>query len=109
MTTKYYVDDIGNYLGGFGEGVTPPDGGLEVPNPPNHALQLWVASQWQAYTPTNEEQRSKRHAAYTSEADPMFFKWQAGEATEDDWLTLRKVIRDSYPTVEQLPAPLVQD
>ena len=47
--------------------------------------------------PTKEEQEAKRHAAYTEEADPLFFKWQAGEGTEADWLAKRQEIRDRYP------------
>jgi hypothetical protein len=44
-----------------------------------------------------EAARSNRKAAYTAEADPLFFKWQAGEATEADWLAKRQEIRDRYP------------
>jgi hypothetical protein len=47
--------------------------------------------------PTKAEQEAKRHAAYTAEADPLFFKWQAGEATEEEWLAKRQEIRDRYP------------
>jgi len=44
-----------------------------------------------------EAARSNRHAAYTAEADPRFFQWQAGEGTEADWLAKRQEIRDRYP------------
>jgi hypothetical protein len=44
-----------------------------------------------------EAAQSNRHAAYTAEADPLFFKWQAGEGTEADWLAKRQEIRDRYP------------
>jgi hypothetical protein len=47
--------------------------------------------------PTEAEQEAKRKAAYTAEADPLFFKWQAGEGTEADWLAKRQEIRDRYP------------
>ena len=47
--------------------------------------------------PTKAEQEAKRHAAYTAEADPLFFKWQAGEGTEAEWLAKRQEIRDRYP------------
>jgi hypothetical protein len=43
------------------------------------------------------EQEAKRQAAYTAEADPLFFQWQAGEGTEAEWLTKRQEIRDRYP------------
>jgi len=47
--------------------------------------------------PTREQQEANRQAAYTAEADPMFFKWQAGEATEAEWKAKRQEIRDRYP------------
>jgi hypothetical protein len=47
--------------------------------------------------PTKAEQEAKRHAAYTAEADPLYFKWQAGEGTEEEWLAKRQEIRDRYP------------
>lgn len=50
-----------------------------------------------AHVPTKEEQEAKRQAAYTAEADPLFFKWQAGEATEEEWKAKRQEIRDRYP------------
>jgi hypothetical protein len=47
--------------------------------------------------PAKAEQEAKRHAAYTEEADPLYFKWQAGEGTEEEWLAKRQEIRDRYP------------
>lgn len=47
--------------------------------------------------PTQAEQEAKRQAAYTSEADPLFFKWQAGEGTEEEWKAKRQEIRERYP------------
>ena len=42
-----------------------------------------------------------RAAAYTQEADPLFFKWQAGEGTEQEWLAKREEIRARYPYPEE--------
>jgi hypothetical protein len=47
--------------------------------------------------PSKEEQEARRKAAYTAEADPLFFKWQAGEGTEAEWLAKREEIRNRYP------------
>jgi hypothetical protein len=47
--------------------------------------------------PTKEQQEQLRKWAYQQEADPLFFKWQAGEATEEEWLAKRQEIRDRYP------------
>ena len=38
-----------------------------------------------------------RAAAYTAEADPLFFKWQAGKITDQEWLAKRDEIRERYP------------
>jgi hypothetical protein len=46
------------------------------------------------------EAKARRAAAYTTEADPLFFKWQAGESAEADWLAKREEIRARYPYPE---------
>jgi len=38
-----------------------------------------------------------RASAYTAEADPLFFKYQAGEVTKEEWLAKREEIRSRYP------------
>jgi hypothetical protein len=40
---------------------------------------------------------TNRQAAYIQEADPLFFKWQAGESTEAEWLAKREEIRARFP------------
>jgi hypothetical protein len=51
--------------------------------------------------PTIEEERAAaqaaRQAAYTAEADPLFFKYQRGEVTEAEWLDKIEEIRARYP------------
>ncbi len=48
--TKYYVDQVGTYLGGF-EGVEPPAGLIEVPSAPESAAQIWNGTAWSALPP----------------------------------------------------------
>jgi len=50
--------------------------------------------------PTKEQQEAARQAAFEREADPLFFKWQAGEGTEEEWLEKREEIRARYPYPE---------
>jgi hypothetical protein len=46
----------------------------------------------------NAEQVSRsRKLAYQFEADPLFFKWQAGEATEAEWKAKRDEIKARFP------------
>lgn len=50
--------------------------------------------------PTDETHRVSRAAAFAAEADPLFFKWQAGEGTEAEWLAKREEIRARFPYSE---------
>jgi len=45
VQTKYAVDAVGNYLGGFA-GAPIPDGATEVSGPPNHRRDIWGGSKW---------------------------------------------------------------
>jgi hypothetical protein len=40
---------------------------------------------------------AKRQASYKEEADPLFFKWQRGEATQQEYFNKVQEIRDRYP------------
>jgi len=44
--------------------------------------------------------RDQRAEAYRQEADPLFFKVQRGEATEQEWLDKVQQIRERYPYPE---------
>ena len=48
------------------------------------------------------EHEANRQSAYTAEADPLFFKWQAGELTEAEWLAKREEIRTRFPYPEEV-------
>ena len=43
------------------------------------------------------EAEANRKSAYEQEADPLFFKWQAGEATEAEWKAKRDEIKARFP------------
>ena len=49
------------------------------------------------YVPTQQEQENARAAAYRSEADPLFFKAQRGEATTDEWTAKVAEIKARFP------------
>jgi hypothetical protein len=38
-----------------------------------------------------------RLAAYERESDPIFFKWQRGSATEQDWLDAVAAVKAKFP------------
>ena len=54
--------------------------------------------------PTNELQAEKRKAAYTAEADPLFFMSQRGEATVAEWEAKVAEIKTRYPYSEEQTA-----
>lgn len=50
-----------------------------------------------------------REFAYKNEADPLFHKWQRGEATQEQWLAKINEIKQRYPylaegTIEEAQA-----
>jgi hypothetical protein len=49
------------------------------------------------YIPPKEVQEAARAAAYTLEADPIFFKAQRGEATEAEWFAIIADIKARFP------------
>jgi hypothetical protein len=40
---------------------------------------------------------SQRLRAYTIESDPVFFQWQRGDATEQEWLDAVEAVKAKYP------------
>ena len=61
-------------------------------------------------TPEQVEQEAKeaelqqvennRKNAYRNESDPIFLKWQRGEATEQEWLDKIDEIKERFPKPE---------
>ena len=42
------------------------------------------------------DNKSLRQAAYVTESDPIFFKYQRGEATKEEWLIKIEEIKNRY-------------
>jgi hypothetical protein len=45
---------------------------------------------------------AQRHAAYVADADPLFFKWQRGTGTEQEWLDAVQAVKDAHPYPDPL-------
>ena len=103
----------GNWLipGGCVE-VAPPD--LSVGQSANWSKGKWVVVDPEpepAPEPEPEltpeelltQTRERRQSAFQSEADPLFFKWRAGEGTEAEWLAKREEIRNRFPYPTDAP------
>ena len=50
------------------------------------------------------QQEANRKAAYTAEADPLFFMSQRGEATVEEWQAKVAEIKARYPYPEETQA-----
>lgn len=61
---------------------------------------IWDKPESQVFMEAMTEARNQRAAAFQQEADPLFFKCQAGEGTEEDWVAKRKEIRERFPYPE---------
>jgi hypothetical protein len=73
MTTQFYVDASGQFLGGFGDGAKPPSGATEVTTAPPSGDYTWSGKKWVAPTPTLADQAAAAIAsglAITSTATP---------------------------------------
>jgi hypothetical protein len=47
--------------------------------------------------PTVHEVEAARLLAYQQHSDPLFFAWQRGEATEQEWLDAVQAVKDAHP------------
>ena len=67
----------------------------DSPKPTKKALdEAWADVQAALALETAQRNRA---AAYAVESDPLFFKWQRGEGTEQEWMDAVQSIRDRYP------------
>lgn len=51
MTTKFYIDANGAFLGGFGDGAEPPEGAVEVMVEPPSGTAVWQDGAWAEVQP----------------------------------------------------------
>jgi hypothetical protein len=91
LTCKYagteWILDGETYAGltWLSEGEAPTEAELEA---------LWPTVQYEiAY----ENVENARKAAYANESDPIFFEYQRGDKTEQEWLDAVQAIKDAHP------------
>lgn len=67
----------------------------DTPKPTKNTLDAaWPAVQYaNAYAAVEDARR----AAYTIEADPLFFEWQRGDGTEQAWLDAIAAVKAAHP------------
>lgn len=85
----------------------------ESPKPSEEDLR----SEWAQveYEVAYEAVQKARQTAYQAESDPIFFDFQRGEVTEQDWLDAVQAVKDAHPypvdpsTIVVEPEPVVDD
>ena len=110
----FYSPQTGGFYDAAFHGDSIPDDAVEI-TAELHSELMEGQSQGQIITPdkngfpvltdplppTAEElaaiARANRAAAYRDESDPLFFKWQRGEAAEQEWLDKIAEIKARYP------------
>jgi hypothetical protein len=76
-------------------GLNPPPG---LGNGWTYVKGAWVAPV--PPVPTVEEVEAARRQAYQTDSDPLFFGWQRGENTEQEWLSAVQAVKDAHPYPE---------
>ena len=73
----------------------------DIPIPEDHELigDEFVLLPDVSKARAEQEVISNRKSAYQSESDPIYFKYQRGEATEQEWLDKVQEIKERYPKV----------
>ena len=69
--------------------------GLLRPRPDD--VYDWNGTEWVKSNRENEANKVLRANAYKQESDPIFFKWQRGEATQQEWLDKIADILQRFP------------
>lgn len=73
--------------------------GLEWYGPGNKPTKKKLDDAWPAveYANAYAAVEQARRAAYTVEADPLFFEWQRGDGTEQAWLDAIAAVKAAHP------------
>ena len=72
----------------FSKGKAPTEAELEA---------LWPEVQSEV---AHEQVEQARAQAYRETADPIFFQYQRGDATEQEWLDAVKAVKNAHPYPE---------
>jgi len=88
--TQTLVQSIVDALGELPETVT-------LIEPTYGMFSKWGGEKWvEDLIKINVHRKIMREGAYVAESDPLFFKWQRGEGTEQAWLDKVAEIKQRY-------------
>ena len=76
------------------------DNGVIRYRTPEEMVEAGIMTQEQMNSMTNSFIDMRRKEAYAYESDPLFFKYQRGEITKEEWLAKVEEIKTRYPKVK---------
>jgi hypothetical protein len=76
---------------------TPSEGFLVEDNDTASIGGSYIDGRFYPYRPSNAEQEQNRLKAYQKQSDPVFFLFQRGEATQEEWEAKVAEIKERYP------------
>jgi hypothetical protein len=72
-----------------------------VAEPPEPTAEELASRAENAHRAALEARDESLRAALATEADPVFFQWQRGEATREDWLAAVAAVKARFPRPER--------
>jgi len=97
VLSKKYVGLNWSLVGDEYSGLTWLD---DSPKPTEAELQaLWPEVQYEV---AHEQVEQARAQAYRQTADPIFFQYQRGDRTEQEWLDAVQAVKDAHPYPEDV-------
>lgn len=92
VLAKHYPDKVWSLVGDEYSNLHWKD---DSPKPTLKQLEdLWADVNIQVQ---REEVEKLRRVAYRETADPLFFEYQRGDATKEDWLSAVSEVKKLYP------------
>lgn len=92
ILANHYSDKVWSLVGNQYENLHWKD---DSPKPTLEELEnLWAEVNFKVQ---KEEIEKLRRAAYQQSADPLFFEYQRGDATKEEWLAAVEQVKYQYP------------
>lgn len=93
---KYYIKSNQAYIE-LEDNVPVSDSLIEIPIQRPDDTYDWNGTEWVKSDRENLINKQLRADAYKQESDPIFFQWQRGTKTQQDWLDKIEEINQRYP------------
>jgi hypothetical protein len=92
---KYYIKPNDVYIE-LEDNIPVNNTFVEVPVQRPDDTYDWNGAEWIKSSRENEVNKILRANAYRDESDPIFFQWQRGSKTQQDWLDKINEINQRY-------------